>query len=553
LLSLFSCALATAHPALADPATAGTLVAPSLPGLDEFGPSACSDGAGGAYVAFKTRDGAYHVARLDAGAAPILSWHPVSVFGPSFDADAVTNVVSFEPDRALMVADNTHHNSYLTLKMNAAGLTAPDTNVYLPIFTFAISILPRSGGGAIAVSPNMCCSNPPTTRLLEIVCIGANGEQTAARTLSVPGQWLYPDQPRPAMASDDAGGAWILAEATEAVQPGTGVDLIITRVAADGTPQLGADALVLSAAVRDQREGVLAPDGSHGVFAVWSDVRNLATADDIYAMRLGPDGTRAPGWPSTGKPLASATGVQAQPAIAPDGSGGAWVVWLDTRSGEADLYFTHLLANGSTAAGFPANGRPLCAAGGSQTAVRIAPDGSGGFFAVWQDARNGEFDLFAQHIHATGVVMPGWEPDGVAICTDPTLQQWPGLLRLDSGRVLATWTDSRSGVTQVYATLLPEDAAVTGASGIPAGTFAVRALSNPASDAIEFSLSSAGSANVELALVDLSGRVVQRRSLAGPLAGTSVRFDTAALPPGLYFARATRAGVSTSTRVSLVH
>ena len=364
-------------------------------------------------------------------------------------------------------------------------------------------------------------------------------------TITVPATFSQNFEGPPGI-SDGGDGAWVLCEVASL----TDRNIAIVRVAADGSVLT---VRTVCSATRDQTEGAMAPDGSGGVFVAWSDARDLSKSLDVYAAHLLPDGTRVPGWGIQGNPIASLAGDQFQPQIVLDGSGGAWLVWIDSRSGGNDIYFTHLGADGSPEAGFPAGGRPLCAATGSQVAPRIVADGEGGFYAVWSDGRGGGLDLYAQHIHSTGAVMPGWVGDGVAVCTEGSDQVSPALVLSSPHHALATWIDQRMGYHKVFAATLPLDAPVTGVpQQAPGMTFSIGAAHDPARGAVELTVSSSQEGEVRVTLHDVTGRVVGERVLQGPVNAATVRFTAERLGPGLYFARASRPGATTNARVSLV-
>src|SRR5262249_15333319 len=100
----------------------------------------------------------------------------------------------------------------------------------------------------------------------------------------------------------------------------------------------------------------------------------------LAALAFAADPSRAAVWPSNGRALCTATGDQAAPALLCDSDGGAIVAWEDRRSGVADIYAQRVTAGGGMAAGWPANGRALCAAAQDQLAPVIASDGQSGAF-----------------------------------------------------------------------------------------------------------------------------------------------------------------------------
>lgn len=52
-----------------------------------------------------------------------------------------------------------------------------------------------------------------------------------------------------------------------------------------------------------------------------------------------------------------------------------------------------------------------------QAYPRVVSDGAGGAIITWQDLRGGvAYDLYAQHVQASGFVDPAWPTDGAALC-----------------------------------------------------------------------------------------------------------------------------------------
>ena len=125
-------------------------------------------------------------------------------------------------------------------------------------------------------------------------------------------------------------------------------------------------------------------DGSGGAIVVWFDAR-APSAYDIFAQRI--DSSGAVQWTSNGVPICSAAGSQISQKVIPDGSGGAIIVWMDDRGGTKDIYAQRV--NGAGTTQWTAGGVPLCTATGDQTNPQIAPDGSGGAVMTWLDGRAG--------------------------------------------------------------------------------------------------------------------------------------------------------------------
>lgn len=195
----------------------------------------------------------------------------------------------------------------------------------------------------------------------------------------------------------------------------THADVYLQRITAAGriAPGWPSGGLPVCDLLEDQEPTSLAADGQGGVFVVWIDLREQGpNGVDLYAQRIRGDGTLAPGWPLDGAPVTRAPGQQSVPVIVADGAGGALVVWDDYRDyllTDFDVYAQHLTASGAVAAGWPRDGLPVCVLEGAQGLPRALPDGAGGVIMVWIDERGG---LYGQRLHGDGTVAAGWDANG---------------------------------------------------------------------------------------------------------------------------------------------
>lgn len=99
------------------------------------------------------------------------------------------------------------------------------------------------------------------------------------------------------------------------------------------------------------------------------------------------------------------------------------------------------------------NGVPVCdtiISGGQALQPQIAPDGAGGAYVAWRDARNGsDLDIYAQHIDSAGRML--WQRNGISVVQAPYNQNFPQLCSDGEGGVFIAWEDDRSLVqTHVY-------------------------------------------------------------------------------------------------------
>ena len=308
-------------------------------------------------------------------------------------------------------------------------------------------------------------------------------------------------------------------------------------------------------------------DGAGGAFVFWTDAG--FTPPRLMAQHLLSDLSVATGWPANGLDVCafateSGTHVQfpgtsttlSRSSVATDGHGGAFIVWTDLRAGAgaADIYAQHLLGDGSLA--WPVNGLRLCGATGDQRLARVADDGDGGVVVAWQDHRNGvDEDVYALRVTGSGAIANGWPMDGLFVSSAAGDQSSPVVATDDAGNAIVAWVDARSEPTQIYATRIVAD----GVLGIPdqavdAGFAIARVVPNPSSEgfAVTFTLPAPGRAEIEL--IDLTGRIVARRTVETTGAGPHVqRFDRRAVTrSGVYWLRLSRDGVAVSRRICVV-
>ncbi len=182
---------------------------------------------------------------------------------------------------------------------------------------------------------------------------------------------------------------------------------------------------------------VIVSDGSGGAIITWRDLRNGNY--DIYAQSVNASGDTL--WKADGVAICTATGAQFDPFIASDDSGGAIITWEDTRSGSNHIYAQRVSASGAVP--WTTDGVAICTnTQGSQANPTIVSDGSGGAIITWYDSRNGQLDIYAQRVDASGAMQ--WTVDGVAICTFSGNKQYPTIASDGSGGAIITWHDYRS-------------------------------------------------------------------------------------------------------------
>ena len=235
------------------------------------------------------------------------------------------------------------------------------------------------------------------------------------------------------ICSDAAGGAIIVWEDWRTGES----DLYSQRLDAGGTAQWASNGVVVCSAAGDQAWSTAVSDGMGGVIVAWEDTP-FGNAD-IYAQRV--NGSGAAQWAMDGVPVAVADRTQDAPAIIADGAGSFLIAWTDYRSGvDTDIYAQKLASDGTAA--WAVNGVAICGDVDSQRYPQLAPDGAGGAFIVWEVFRD-EYDIYAQRVGSSGSIL--WDPKGVEICTFDASQWDPSIVAVGNhdGAVIA-WTDFRN-------------------------------------------------------------------------------------------------------------
>ena len=257
-------------------------------------------------------------------------------------------------------------------------------------------------------------------------------------------------------------------------QRGGFFDIYAQRVTADGTiaPGWPEDGLPLCVASADQTRPAIASDGAGGAIVLWEDWRSAAPYADLYATRVTPDGTIAPGWAPNGSPVSTTPNHEGNPVALADGAGGAIIAWASGPPGVSPLpaiRAQRLSAEGEVAPGWPVEGVTLATGPwyqGSETA--IVSDGAGGAIVAWLDIRNNpddifETDLFAHRVRADGTLAPGWPANGASVCVAPDTQWEIEMLSDGTGGAVILWTDYRnpiSNASDVYGQRIANDGSI---------------------------------------------------------------------------------------------
>jgi hypothetical protein len=223
-------------------------------------------------------------------------------------------------------------------------------------------------------------------------------------------------------------------------------DIYAQRIDASGKPLWGSDGTAVCDGEETEANPRVASDGAGGAFIAWVDRRSGKIVDyrlmtELYMQRIDSSGN--PCWTVNGICVCDIDIAYGQLDIVPDGGGGAIIAWPDRRLGaESDLYAQRIDASGNPL--WKANGITVCDSPGNQGSCMLTPDGAGGAVLAWNDERPGYgTDIYAQRVDSSGI--PQWSANGVAICTADGYQLRPAITTDGTGGAIIAWEDRRTG------------------------------------------------------------------------------------------------------------
>lgn len=253
----------------------------------------------------------------------------------------------------------------------------------------------------------------------------------------------------------------------------------VQRVDSEGTPRWTANGVRVTT-VGATYSPAITSDGSGGAILTWYDTRN--GTDDIFAQRF--DSSGAALWTTNGVTVCDVAYNQTNPVILGDGAGGSIIVWVDTQVGpNAQIYAQRLDASGNPQ--WAVNGVAICTAAGNQDSPVIVSDGAGGAIIAWMDSRTGSARIYAQSVNASGVVQ--WTTDGIGVCTATSAKGGLRAISDNAGGMLASWGDYRNGDSEIFGQH------ISGNSALPVELVSFIAL--PVQSTVELSWSTATEAD----------------------------------------------------------
>ena len=183
------------------------------------------------------------------------------------------------------------------------------------------------------------------------------------------------------------------------------------------------------------------------------DERNLFNSDsliknsepDIYAQQYLSDGTPFGENFKVNDDVGNS--YQQFPDISVDTNGNFIIVWEDNRNGDYDIYVQRYLSDGTPLdSNFKVEDTVFSE---KQYKASVSLNDNGGFNISWMDKRNGNYDIYAQRYLNDGT--PIGNNFQVNTDTGNTFQFSPCISTRGNGDFIITWSDQRNGNKDVYA------------------------------------------------------------------------------------------------------
>ncbi len=201
----------------------------------------------------------------------------------------------------------------------------------------------------------------------------------------------------------------------------------------------------------------IAADDSGNIVVVWQEVLN--SESNIYGRRFTDKGLFLGHNFKVNKD--SSVAGQFLPCVAANGQGNFVVVWEDERNGNYDIYGQRYNPEGAAVNGnFKIN---TDSGDGVQAAPAVAINSSGRFIVVWQDKRDGsQYDIYGQRYLSDG--NPAGDNFKVNTDSGDAYQGTPSIAIDSTGNFVVVWVDGRNGMSELYGQLYAPDGNPMGAN-----------------------------------------------------------------------------------------
>ena len=374
-------------------------------------PKATPDGAGGAIVAWSDYRGGsrgIYAVRLDSEGAIVPGWIASGspIYSGTASLDDLVGVCSDGAGGAFVAWIDTRNSppvgplvydvfAHHVLTNGSLDPTWPATGRGLttgPGFKYPHVLIADGNGGFWLASEN---SN--ATSQIAGTHHGADGIETS--------RWVTPSTASRVIGVSDGAGGVILAWRDCRDCPGGSTAIYAIRLAPGGAPAAGwpAGGLAIVTSTDTVDHPAITATGDGAAMIAW--LRTGVAPDAYVARRVEANGTFAPAWLGGGRTFAISSGILTESLlIAPDGAGGAMFAF---RRNYPNLFGSRVDAQAQVPPAFPDTGLSLCTLSGDQFLASMVSDGLNGAYVMWQDHREfstNQFDVYATRFTRDGIV-----------------------------------------------------------------------------------------------------------------------------------------------------
>ncbi|HVX52416.1 MAG TPA: T9SS type A sorting domain-containing protein [Chitinophagaceae bacterium] len=202
-----------------------------------------------------------------------------------------------------------------------------------------------------------------------------------------------------------------------------------------------------------QNYPLAAPDGDGGAFVCWQDTRDGNYFGNIYAQHINKNGVSL--WAANGIAVSSGNHSE-HPRIAADGAGGIIVAWIDhryantTNTQEGDIFVQRVDATGHAL--WVDNGVAADSNANVKARIAVISDGGGGAYLAWDEYDNHASLIYGQHVRSDGSLAWGTLPYPHKLCYPGYgFGYEPQLVTDGRNGMIVTWFDDRDGTDNIYA------------------------------------------------------------------------------------------------------
>lgn len=189
------------------------------------------------------------------------------------------------------------------------------------------------------------------------------------------------------------------------------------------------------------------------VFVVWQ--QGDPGSIDLFAQKLDLKGDKQ--W-NNDEIVNDENGDQINHAIIDNGGENLYVVWQDDRDNKFKVYAQRINSSGNRRFSNAGLALTYGDGDGDQINPKVVIDRNGDIYCAWEDNRDGDLDVYAQHISGNGAL--DWSANnqtGIPVAKHSRSQSAISPLVLNDNRLMLVWEDARNANINLYAQFLQED------------------------------------------------------------------------------------------------